>query len=353
MTLRVRILIGYGYLVALLLLAASSALLGFFYLSARFDQVLEGNYASVRAAMAMIEALERQDSATLAALLERRDSAEGMVSLESAFEEALRVAEGRIGEEGEAEIVQDIHHAASAYRRERDQLLAQLPEHPLAMYEQSVYPRFVALKAQVIRLLELNQEAMIRAAREARQSALQSAAWLGFLVTIALVSLVFLSRALQRDILSRIAQVRRDLSLVASGDLQRRLHEVGDDELATISHDVNELLERIQRAEGRARAQVAGERQVVLALVAAAGDRATFYHVNGIPAAGERAAASGADAVGRWIAEEGRHRLAGASGASGAPEIRELVRDGDTQWDVELLRAGPRPVGWLARPAEG
>lgn len=346
MTLRVRILLGYGYLVVLLLVAATSALLGFFHLSAGIDAVLEKNFASIRASMRMIESLERQDSATLAALVEGRARAEGMEELEADFVDALAGAEGNVTEEQEPAILQKVHDGFDAYREERDQLLSSQPGRPLAAYDGQVFPLFSRVKAEVVRLLEVNQQAMFRADREAKQSAVQSGTWLGFLVAIALVSLVFLSRVLQLDFLSRLEELRRALAVVAGGETQRRLRAEGNDELSTIARHVNTVLELHERSEARAQGRLASERQLVLGLVAAQGEGAALYSPSGSLVAGDDRVAARHRAVGEWIAETGR-RLAAKADGDGVSET--VAVDGGGEVEVRLLRAGPRPVGWLAR----
>lgn len=196
MTLRLRLLLGYGYLVGLLLLATGSAMLGFFHLSESVDVILEENFNSITAAMRMLEALERQDSATLAALLEGRGEVPEMEAHEEAFLAALEAAEGNVTEEAERPLLERLRRDFMAYREARDRLLAAQPASPLRAYNTRVFPVFSTAKSQVFELLDLNHQAMVEADREARQAALQNGAWLGFLVAVALISLVFLSRAL-------------------------------------------------------------------------------------------------------------------------------------------------------------
>ena len=78
MRIRTRILVGYGYLVGLLVLGAASAAIGFQQLGAAIDRVLAENIDSVRASIAMLESLERQDSATLRLLIEGEPRSEAL-----------------------------------------------------------------------------------------------------------------------------------------------------------------------------------------------------------------------------------------------------------------------------------
>lgn len=341
MTLRVRLLLGYGYLVALLLAAAASALLGFLELSAGIDEVLEENFRSIRASMRMIESLERQDSATLAALAGGEVQGAGMAPLEKEFLDALNDAEGNVTEGAEPQILGAVRKGFETYRENRDALLASRPERPLAAYDREVFPHFSAVKAKVLELLDINQEAMIEADRRARETAIGSGVWLGFLVAVALVSLVFLSRALQRRVLSRLSELRQGMAAIAAGDLGRRLREEGGDELTSIACQFNSLLDQYEELGGSLRGRLALERRLVVALV---GEGRALYGLAGELLAGELGGAE--RALGRRLRERHRER-----GAKQEPGLETLSLDG-ADFEVRLLQAsGDRPVGWLAQPS--
>lgn len=344
MTLRVRLLLGYGYLVALLLLGAGSAVLGFLYLSAGIEVVLEENFQSIEAAMAMIDSLERQDSATLAALMEGRSRVAGVEDQELAFEQALAAAVENVTEEEEPEAIARIRSAFADYRSARDRLLGARAERPLAAYEREVFPRFSEVKAAVVDLLTVNQRAMFEADRRARQAAIRSGTWLGLLVVVALISLVFLSRAMQRHILLRIERLVSGMAAITAG--HRRLREEGNDELTRIAHQVNRLLDQYDELRGHSQARVAQERRLVQALVEGAGPRAALFGLSGDLLAGQVSTPGLEERLAEWIREEGRRRA-----EAGEPFATTLEADG-AEARIELLIApGTRPAGWLVRPA--
>jgi HAMP domain-containing protein len=354
MTLRLRLLLGYGYLVALLLVATGSAMLGFLHLSESVDVILEENFASITAAMSMLEALERQDSATLAALLEGRGEVPEMEAYEEAFLAALEAAEGNVTLEAEGPLLERLRRDFLAYREARDRLLAAPPASPLRAYNTRVFPVFSAAKAQLFELLDLNHQAMVEADREARRAALQNGAWLGFLVAVALISLVFLSRALQRRLLARLADLRRGMGAIAAGEHHRRLREDESDELGTIARHFNELLDQLQQVEARMRGRLSQERQAVLGLVRHVGGGAAVYDLSGrLLAGGEEEPFGGRlpDALMDWIDEEGSRRL-DAVGEEGGDGSQVVDVDGRPM-RIDLLLASPRrPVGWLVRREE-
>lgn len=252
MTLRTKLLLGYGYLVVLLLVVAGSAMLGFLGLSDRLQAALE----------------------------------EGMESAREATTEA------------EAE--------------------------------------------------ELRERTLLAADREAREAALRSGTWIGFLVVVALGSLVFLSRALQRQILARLSELRAGVASIAAGE-HRRLWERGSDELALIARHVNGLLDRYEELEGRTRGRLAQERRLVLGLLRAVGEDAVLFDLAGERLAGEADLGEAEEAAVDWIRDEGRDRLRELE-QEGGP-IRERLEGSDPGLEIELLAApGGRPAGWLVRP---
>ena len=354
MTLRLRLLLGYGYLVGLILATAGSAMLGFLHLSAGIDVVLGENYRSIQAGMVMIDALERQDAVALTLLLEPGGAPAGreeLARLDRTFRGAVGRAEANVTEPEERPVLAAIHRRFEEYRRRRDAMIEERPARPLTAYEQQVAAEFSAVKASVFDLLDINQRAMIRAGRTAREDALRNGAWLGLLVTLALVSLVFLSRGLQRHVLARFERLRRGMAEVSEGVVGRRLLEEGDDELTMIARQVNLLLDRHQQLAARMRWRMAQERQLVLGLVRRLGPDVAVYGLDGeLLAGGLDAGGATREAVVEWIRGPGRRRLDAAEDlAELAGEVHRL--DGQP---VELLAtADGRPVGWLVRgPAE-
>lgn len=351
MTLRLRLLLGYGYLVGLVLVAAGSALFGFLQLSAGIGRVMEEHFDSATAAARMMEAVERQDSATLEALLETRPPGAEMAEHEKAFTDGLERALGHATEPEETEILRALDRDYQTYRRAREALLAVLPERPLIVYERDVAPRFLDVKLGLFRLLDVNQRAIADAERRARQTALANGAWLGALVAVSLISFVFLSRAMQRQILSRLEDLRRSSEAVAEGDVRRRLLDHADDELGQVASAVNRLLDRLQQTEGRAGAQVRAERRTALALLAGHGPGAAIFDLDGRVLAGEPDEATEV-AVEGWV-EEGKRRIerAGEPGARGAAAVTAELPGG---LEVTLLRPpSGAPVGWLVRATPG
>ena len=350
MTLRLRLLLGYIYLVVLLLVTAFSAVLGFLELSEGIDRVLEENFHSIHATTRMIETLERQDSATLTLLLDPQTGAEEMRALERSFLEALEQAESNITEAEETEVVGRLREDFGAYREARGALVAERPERPMRAYNERVFPAFSRVKSAAFELLDINHRAILEADRRARQTAVRSAAWLGFLVVVALVSLVFLSRILQERILGRLIDLRRVTEAIAAGDRKRRFPEGGKDELATVARAFNQALDQQAEISAEMRGLLGLERQLGLALVHYLGPDHLVIGLDGQTwvntlAPGHRGCRK---EVSRWVTEEGRRLLRDGPAKDG--RVQQEIETASGSAELELLRVGGRrPIGWIAR----
>lgn len=343
MTLRARLLLGYGYLAGLVLLATGSAIFSFLGLSSGIDVILSENFHSIRASMRMIEALERLDSATLAALIETEEPPEGVASFVFAFEEALAEAAGNVTEEGESEKLADIESGFEEYLSARQRLVAARPAQPLGAYRREVFPLFAEVKRNVFSVLDINQQAMIRADRRARETAIQSSAWLGVLVTVALLSFVFMTRTLQNQVLSRLAGLRQGMAEISAGDPGRRLYAEGKDELAAIAEEINRLLDRYEKLQAGSRGRLSRERRLTIALARSLAQDAAIFSLSGDCLTGTLGDRNLDGKAAAWVEEEGKRCIEEAESSATAS------LDGATI-AFDLLSSAPEhPVAWLVR----
>jgi methyl-accepting chemotaxis protein len=267
MSLRARILLGYWYLVALLVVSAVAAALGFHRLGSNIGTVLEDNFDSVRSSMLMLDALERQDSAVLALLLGDQGSAALLEDAEKTFARAVRAARDNVTIPEEAPVLDEIERRYVRYAEARTRLLQEVRDRPLQAYEEETFPRFMEVKDTVFGLLELNHRAMIEADKRAQRSARLRALGHGSLVLVALLSLVVLSQALGRSVLDRLSDLASVAAAIAAGDRLRRATAMPRDELGSVAEQLNAVLDRLAEMEGSAMGRLNQERQLTLALL--------------------------------------------------------------------------------------
>jgi len=345
MNLRLRILLGYGYLFALLLLSAAGAALGFEELSRAIGQVLAENFDSVEAANDMLEALERQDSATLGQLLGKEGSAPLMSQADEQFDAALEAARGNVSLEGEAGVVAEIAQHLKSYREARAGLLENPPERPLAAYERKVFPLFEKVKAKIFELIALNHEAMVEADDYARRSALRRAIFHGLLVTLALFSLGYLARETKRHVFDRIEELEEVAEAIASGEKRRRARADRSDELGAVARQLNTALDSRGELESEMCGRLAQQKQMVLALLRARGRRAAVFSLDG-----HRVASTlGEEETGELqrLLEDLR-KADKLQAEEGGRKIQHLETEG-RKLAVRLLESPDgRRVGWLA-----
>jgi methyl-accepting chemotaxis protein len=345
MTLRTRLLIGYGYLVLLLVVTAVSAAIGFFGLSKGIDRILEENFDSVESSTRMLEALERQDSATFKHLL-GDSSRDRLDEVDATFENSLAAARANITLEREAELIDQIERDYEAYRVAREELIARGPARPLVQYNEEVFPHFNRVKEDVMTLLDVNHDAMIAADRAAQASAMRSGVWLGVLVTIGLLSFVLLTRALQKHLLSRLAEFEEVTEAIASGDEFRRLPVERSDELGTIARHFNTSIDRIDEVRSEARGRLSEYKGLVVGLLAEVPEEAVLLALDGSVIASMLSEAHDTLLMRHRdeIADESKEHFETSDSDFFEYDL------GEATCQFELVKSkSRRPVGWLGR----
>lgn len=356
MSLRTRLLLGYGYLVLLILITAASAAVGFFELSKGIGGVVDNNFRSVTAASEMLGALERQDGATLRALVDPKRTSASRSTLgeaDDAFDAAYTKATKSATLDGETKRLAAIHASYADYQHARTQLVGTLPQRPLLEYNRDVYGKFKGVRAQVFRLLDLNQQAIIAADRRARRTSVQNGVWLGILVTLSLLSLVFLSRALQRHFLSRLAHFREVSEAIAEGESRRRLKPGGDDELGLIAEHFNAAIDTQKHLRAEAQGQLNQQRQLLIGALTQRDEPVALVGLDGVVVASTLAgeATLALEAHRGWVGDEGREVLKAYESGMAAPRHDLELGEGKVLVFELLVAQKSRPVGWLVRVA--
>lgn len=349
-SIRARLLLGYGYMMVLLLLTAGSAAFGFFTISEAIDRILSENFVSVTASIDMLDSLERQNAITMTVLLEQDSDLEELFAADRRFEEALFNARENITLDGEEEAIDELEALFKHYVRVRNGLIAtEFEEMPLEILTLQIFPSFLEVREGTSQLLAMNHEAIIAADREARETALQSAGWLGFLVTLALISMIWLARALQREILSRLTEITDVANSLLTGDHRRRFESDTSDELGLVCRQLNAALDAQDELQTEMRGRLNQQKQLVLGILEEISGALLLLGLDGrlIAASCPRFEEDFLETVRAWLIS---HR----------PEILRQFReepDGDLELHIEaqdvplnvrlLAAEGRRPVGWL------
>lgn len=349
MNLGTRILLGYGFLITVLVLTAAGAALGFHQLGRGIEMVMAENFESVRAATQMLEALERQDSASLSLVLGKREAAADLEAQRKRFIRELDKAGANITIDEERSVIANVRRLFASYSAALDTLIASGPAATLAAYDTSTLPRFVAVKDAVLRLLALNHQAMLDADMSARRFAMRGSIVLGVVVAVTLLSFGFLSRLLNRDLLLRLIDMNNAVKDVAAGDLGRRFDPVQDDELGLLARQLNAALDARSEAEGRMKGMLSQQRQLLFAMLEQWGKGAALIGLDGMVIAStlteerNRVINDNREA----IRERARAAIRKAQADFQNTKLQIVTEEGDTLLLTPLVASRQRPVGWI------
>jgi len=185
-----------------------------------------------------------------------------------------------------------------------------------------------------------------RARAVIRRGALQ----LGILTTIALLSMTFLSTALQRSILTPLGKLQGFGEAVAGGSTHLRINLPGNDELAILARRLNSALDYQMDTQSQFRGMLSHDKLVILAMLNSLGRPAALFDLNG-----ELAASTLADGDEKVFAIDREHLTREASDMasqtktpSDAASRRTVKLSNGKIADLSIL--SPRPncaVGWL------
>ncbi|HWB74957.1 MAG TPA: ATP-binding protein [Nannocystaceae bacterium] len=212
-------------------------------LGATSGSILHDNYRSVLAAQQMSEALERMDRAAILRVLPADEDATAIAQQSrAAFADALAQQQQNLTEPGEADVSTQLAAAWHDYVTQYDAFVAA----PSARaYLGELAPRFTEVKSAAAEILALNQAAMVRKSDAARASAQRART----LVLLSLLGALALGSLGSLWIAARVLQPLLELSAVArrlgAGDLSARATPTGDDEIASVGRELDEMATRL------------------------------------------------------------------------------------------------------------
>jgi NtrC-family two-component system sensor histidine kinase KinB len=248
MTLKEKILIGYGVAFALMGLVVAWAVMNLVSLGKATDAILHENYRSILAAENMVDALERQDSGILIMFLGAGEKGiDQFRESEKVFLEWLARAKDNITIQGEAELVRSIEADYAKYRQQFSRLTdlrdtVKAPRRPaLTIYQESVYPLFAKVRDACVDLRYLNEktmyEASVRASRVAKRAIWSTVLVAASALIVALIFSLFLAERIVRPI-RRFMEATRKIS---SGDYTVQVPVETGDELGRLAGEFNRM----------------------------------------------------------------------------------------------------------------
>jgi HAMP domain-containing protein len=173
MGLRLKILLGFLILSAMLFVAGAWSIYEVASVSSSVQKILDDNYKSINAAKMMIEALERQDSGVLLLLLGRWEEGRSIIqSADQAFLRGFHIAKNNITVPGEQAQIEDIGSRYKAYKDLWMQPIGGTTHQgDLNWYFKGIHQTFVEAKASVDKLMGLNDRTMYQTASDLKERA--------------------------------------------------------------------------------------------------------------------------------------------------------------------------------------
>ncbi len=274
MKLQQKVLSGYATSLGLVVLVGLWGVFNLWRLGQASEDILQENYRSIRAADGMIDALERQDSATLILLLGEDGAATDTEKATSGlplfresqvlFLQRLGRAKDNITLESEAQTLAALETAYQDYLLSVDRLIAERSnrlETDTVTYEQIVRPAFQTVRDSAAQLRELNQEAMSAASVRASRTSQQAIIW----VTIAGISAAaigfVISWILSRNLTRPVVAMQKATERIADGDYDVQLNVTSKDELGQLAEEINTMSRRLQAFKALNLDKIVAEKQ--------------------------------------------------------------------------------------------
>ena len=250
-SLRQKLLFSYGLLILMILVTSLWGIYHFVRLGRAIDIILVNNYKSIVAAENMKEALERQDSAVMFFIAGQVGKAREQFAANSQkFRREFEVAANNITEQGEPEVVADIQKKYSEYQRQLDRIInsgaTAVPNNLSSYYFNQLEPAFLQLKGRLDDLLQLNQQAMVRASDHAKaQSWRAQVSTVVFAVTSLALALLFAWR-FTAYVVNPISILTDTAKRIGEGDFDQHISIVSQDEIGVLAAEFNRMATRLR-----------------------------------------------------------------------------------------------------------
>lgn len=250
MTLKKKILLGYGVTFALMGLVFAWAITNLVSLGQASDAILSENYRSIIAAENMVNALERQDSGILVMFSGNQDKGISQFrENEANFLEWLGRAKDNITIVGEAELVKSIEAGYANYRKQFSSLTdyreKPQPELHPDFYHTAIFPLFNKIRETCISLRKINEGTMYAASQQARSMA-HHAIWSTALIAVLaiIVALIF-SILLAEKIVQPVRCLMEASRKISAGNYAVEIPVETGDELGSLAIEFNRMASQL------------------------------------------------------------------------------------------------------------
>lgn len=246
--LRNRILLGLAPIFILLITMGIYAVLLFTRLGGAIDVILRENFRSVLAAQEMKEAAERMDSGLFFTLVGEEERGRNLYRQNlPIFRENLTFELNNITLPGEKELATKLAQLHQRYTERAEAFEGTTDLNTRReMYFREMLPTFTAIKDTANTILRINQEAMIKADRDARRISAASIRYMIIALGAGLLIAIFFARRLQASILRPIRALTESSKELGEGNLNQVVPVPSHDELGQLAEAFNKMAGKLR-----------------------------------------------------------------------------------------------------------
>jgi len=271
-TLKGKITLIYICLVIMIAVIGSVSALNLYRLSKAIDGLMGNNYKSINAISYMLEAFERQDSATLIYI--NVDTGKGIELFTQNSNEFMKwyvTATSNITEPGEKDLLENVNKDYVDY----SMLFSKLQEirniegvnNSAYFYDTEMMPEFVKIKNELRELTHLNEAGMFSAKDDATDSTYESMYVILTFSALAVLGGLILSIQFTNRFMKPLDTLTKTVKTVKAGNWNQQINIVTKDEIGELSVEFNEMTKRLYKYEQSALGKLMAEKNKSLTIV--------------------------------------------------------------------------------------
>jgi len=244
LSLRQKLLLGFGGLLLIMLVGGMQSIIQFRYLGQSIDVILKENYRSVVACQNMKEALERMDSGVLFIFMGYQKEGSDLIRKnEAAFGQALGIELHNITLPGEKEKAADLKTYYAAYLDVLHRVTNQNMSINLRrqLYFKELLPLFHQVKNTAEDILQMNQNNMNEANDRARKQAAKAQRYMMIFLLFGTAIAVAFMLFVGKWILDPINRLIHSAEVIRDGNLDIVVKTDSRDEIGRLSEAFNDM----------------------------------------------------------------------------------------------------------------
>ena len=259
-----RIFLGLAPIFVLIIVMGAYAVLLFAKLGTRVDVILRENFRSILAGQQMKEASERMDSGLFFSLVGEDERGRDLYDRNFGFfQDGLKTELGNITLPGEAQVADSLRRLHDDYTARADKFwqISNI-EDRRALYFSEILPAFTRIKDTAQQIVSMNQDAMVKADRDARELSARSTRYMVLASILGIAAATFFAMRLQKAILQPIEALTAVSKELGTGKLDQVVPVESSDELGQLADAFNKMASRLRSYRQATSDQILQARQM-------------------------------------------------------------------------------------------